>query len=112
MTLRFWSTQLLLAAGLCAQWPAAAQSKAPAARLDINQATVEEFDRLPGIGPTRAAALVRIRERNGPFRSVEELRALPRFSESAFQRLLGKVMVIPHPDRRESRQGQTRASLE
>ncbi|MEX2303731.1 MAG: helix-hairpin-helix domain-containing protein [Bryobacterales bacterium] len=101
MTLRFWSTQLLLAAGLCAPRPAAAQNDA-ALRLDINQATVEDFDRLPGIGPGRAAALVRMRERNGPFRSVEELRALPRFPESAFQRVRMKVMVIPRPARRES----------
>jgi competence protein ComEA len=106
MTLRSWTTQLLLAAGLCAPLPAAAQSKAPAVAVDINQATVEEFAGLPGIGPTRAAALVRMRERNGPFRSVEELRALPRFPESAFQRLRIKVIVIPRPARHESFQSQ------
>jgi competence ComEA-like helix-hairpin-helix protein len=102
MTLRFWSVQLLLAAGLCAPRPAAAQSNAAPVRLDINQATVEEFGRLPGVGPGRAAAFVRMRERNGPFRSVEELRALPRFPETAFQRLRMKVMVVPRPARRES----------
>jgi competence protein ComEA len=41
--------------------------------LDINAATAEELDALPGVGPTIAEAIVAHRERNGPFRSVDEL---------------------------------------
>ena len=42
-------------------------------RLDINTATVEELTSLPNIGPSRAAAIVDYREREGPFNSVDEL---------------------------------------
>lgn len=42
-------------------------------RLNINTATVEELTSLPNIGPSRAAAIVDYREREGPFSSVDDL---------------------------------------
>lgn len=42
-------------------------------KLDINTATAEEFTALPNIGPSRAAAIVDYREREGPFASVDDL---------------------------------------
>ena len=42
-------------------------------RLNINTATVDELTALPNIGPSRAAAIVDYREREGPFGSVDEL---------------------------------------
>ena len=42
-------------------------------KLNINTATVEELTSLPNIGPSRAAAIVDYREREGPFGSVDEL---------------------------------------
>lgn len=44
-----------------------------AGSINLNTATAEELDRLPGIGPHYALEIVRYRERHGPFRSVEEL---------------------------------------
>ncbi len=41
--------------------------------IDINAASAAEFERLPGIGPVTAAAIVEHRDRMGPFRSVESL---------------------------------------
>ena len=41
--------------------------------LDINSATVEELDRLPGIGPTVAQRIVEYRTAHGGFRTFEEL---------------------------------------
>ncbi|MGC8826993.1 MAG: helix-hairpin-helix domain-containing protein [Anaerolineae bacterium] len=42
-------------------------------RININRATVEELESLPGIGPALAKAIVELRERRGPFQSVEDL---------------------------------------
>lgn len=41
--------------------------------LDVNTATAEQLQLLPGIGPSRAAAIIADRERNGPYRTVEDL---------------------------------------
>lgn len=41
--------------------------------VSINQATQGELESLPGIGPATAKAIIDERERNGPFRSVDDL---------------------------------------
>jgi competence ComEA-like helix-hairpin-helix protein len=95
MSSRSWILALTLAAAL-APPPAPAQNE-PRPPLNLNCATVEQLDRLPGIGPLRAAAIVRIREHSGAFRSAEELRALPRLSEKLFARLHALVIVDSAP---------------
>jgi competence protein ComEA len=41
--------------------------------VNLNTATLEQLQTLPGVGPATAAAIVSHRERNGPFASVEAL---------------------------------------
>ncbi len=52
--------------------PATAATGAPAP-LDLNSATPEQLDTLPGVGPATAAAIVAYRAAHGPFRSVDDL---------------------------------------
>lgn len=49
---------------------APSDSEAP---LDLNTATAEQLDVLPGVGPSTAAAIISHREANGPFSSVDGL---------------------------------------
>ncbi|MCX7623131.1 MAG: ComEA family DNA-binding protein [Thermomicrobium sp.] len=42
-------------------------------RIDLNRATAEELEGLPGVGPALARRIVEYRAQHGPFRSVEEL---------------------------------------
>ena len=51
----------------------AASSSAPVGPLDLNTATLEQLDALPGIGPTTAQAIIDERDRRGGFRSVDDL---------------------------------------
>jgi competence protein ComEA len=41
--------------------------------VDINSATAADLESLPGIGPSKAAAIVQYRTDHGPFKSVDEL---------------------------------------
>ena len=44
-----------------------------AATVDLNAATAEELDALPGIGPTTAQAILDYRKEHGKFGTVDEL---------------------------------------
>jgi competence protein ComEA len=46
---------------------------APGIPVDLNVATMADLDALPGIGPATAQAILTYRERNGPFRTVDDL---------------------------------------
>ncbi len=76
---------------------AAAQgSKRPPVKpLDLNTATVEELQQLPGIGPVTAKAMVRFREKSGPFRRVEDLLAIRGISKARLKKLRPYVTVQP-----------------
>ncbi len=49
----------------------------PVGPLDVNRATADELETLPGVGPATATAIVAERERNGPFASVADLERVP-----------------------------------
>ena len=49
------------------------KTSAPGGLVDLNAATVEELDTLPGIGPVTAAAIIAWRDANGRFTSVDQL---------------------------------------
>lgn len=61
--------------------------------VDLNLATQEQLESLPGIGPSRAAAIVEHRESAGPFQTPGDLRAVPGIGEATFQRLADLVTV-------------------
>jgi len=78
--------------------PAAAASlptapPAPTALLDLNSATAEELERLPGIGAAKARAIVANRERHGTFSRVADLDRVRGFGPAAVARLSGLVRV-------------------
>lgn len=41
--------------------------------IDVNTASADQLQLLPGIGPSRAAAIIESRNTQGPFRTVEDL---------------------------------------
>ena len=68
---RVWVPRIGETPPLVAGGGAASSSGAPS--VDVNHATVEQLDSLPGIGRTLASAIIADRQRRGPFRTVDDL---------------------------------------
>lgn len=62
-------------------------------KLNINLATEEELDQLPGIGPALANAIVRHRKVHGPFAYPEHLIEVPGISTTMMETLLDQICV-------------------
>ena len=53
--------------------------------LHLNTASVEQLERLPGVGPALAKRIVEFRDRKGGFKRIEELLAVPGVSEKKWK---------------------------
>ncbi|MFW6084521.1 MAG: ComEA family DNA-binding protein [Gemmatimonadota bacterium] len=74
---------------------------APGETIDPNRADIVQLQRLPGVGPARAAAIVRERETNGPFGSPGDLTRVPGVGDGLVRRwaaaLAPSASVAPRP---------------
>lgn len=61
--------------------------------LDLNRATAEELVALPGIGESKAAAILAVRDAKGGFRSVDELESVRGIGPAIAARLRPLVVV-------------------
>ncbi|MCR4711023.1 MAG: ComEA family DNA-binding protein [Clostridia bacterium] len=55
--------------------------------IDLNTATSEELQRIPGIGPVTAEKILKYREENGPFTDLEELLEISGIGEKTLERM-------------------------
>lgn len=61
--------------------------------IDINTASLEVLQEIPGVGPVIAARIVTFREQNGGFRAVEELLEVSGIGEATFAQMQPVVTV-------------------
>jgi competence protein ComEA len=73
--------------------PSDAHGAAAGAPIDLNTATAADLETLPGIGPMLAAAIVAERERNGPFKSIDDLQRVRGIGEGRIAPLRELVRV-------------------
>jgi competence ComEA-like helix-hairpin-helix protein len=86
----------LAAALLCVLSPLFAQKKQPPTKpIDLNTATVEQLQQLPGVGPVTAKSIVDFRKKSGPFRRVDDLLAIRGISNGRLKQIRPYVFVAP-----------------
>ena len=73
-----------------AQKPVVPESALP---VNINTATEEELDVLPGIGPALAGRIIAYREEHGPFAAAEDLLEVSGIGESVLDGLRDQIVL-------------------
>jgi competence protein ComEA len=78
----------------------AASKPEPAARINVNTATVDQLATLPGVGPRLAARIVEYRQKSGAFRTTQELMNVKGIGEKNFTKLEAWLTVGDAPKAR------------
>ncbi len=77
------------------QAPKPKAAAAPTTPINLNTATVQQLEALPGVGTRTAQLIVEHRQKNGGFKKVEELMNIKGIGEKSFLKLKAMVTVAP-----------------
>jgi competence protein ComEA len=62
-------------------------------KINLNQADENELQNLPGIGPSKAAAIISYRNENGPFQTIDDLKKISGIGDKTFDKLKESIIV-------------------
>jgi competence protein ComEA len=88
--------QIIVGIGAAPGQPAATNAgndSAATGLVDLNSASLQELDALPGVGPVTAAAIVAWRDANGRFTSVDQLGDVDGIGPARLEKLRDRVRV-------------------
>lgn len=90
---------LLAMPGVAFAQKAAPAEEKPAAKasdiVNLNTATAAQLESLPGIGAKTAERIIEYREKNGPFKKIEDLMNVKGIGEKSFLKLKPRLTVTP-----------------
>jgi competence protein ComEA len=66
--------------------------------VNINTASASDLEALPGIGAKTAARIIEYRQKNGPFKKIEELMNVRGVGEKNFLKLKPQISVAARPE--------------
>jgi len=92
---RIFYLLFLFAIVLLAAGHSVAQKKPPSTPVDLNTATPEQLQQVPGIGPSTAKAIVNFRRKSGPFQRVEDLLVIKGISKARLEKMRPYLIVVP-----------------
>jgi competence ComEA-like helix-hairpin-helix protein len=67
----------------------------PAHAIDLNTATAEQLQQVPGIGPSTAKSIVNFRQKSGPFQRIEDLLAIKGISKARLEKMRPYLTIHP-----------------
>lgn len=62
-------------------------------KININKASVEDLDRLPGIGEILAQRIIDYREKNGGFKKIEEIKDVSGIGDAKYNNIKDKISI-------------------
>ena len=69
------------------------KSTASSVKVNINTASQEELDTLPGIGPSIALKIIDYREQNGKFNSIEEIKEVSGIGDAKYEKIKDSITI-------------------
>ncbi len=73
--------------------PAVAAAVVSTGPVNLNSATAAQIALLPGIGPKTADLIVQYRQKNGPFKKIEEIMNVRGVGEKSFLKIKDRLTV-------------------
>lgn len=68
-------------------------SKKEDGKVNINTADADELNKLNGVGPSKANAIIKYREENGSFKSIEDIKNVSGFGEATFEKIKDSISI-------------------
>lgn len=68
-------------------------AETPIGKININTATAEQLDTLPGIGPAYASRIIDYRNSHGGFKSIEEIQEVTGIGPKTFEKLKNQITI-------------------
>lgn len=70
-----------------------AKGQQDSGKVNLNRADETELQTLPGIGPSKAAAIIEHRDTNGPFKDIEDLKLISGIGDKTFEKLKEHIRI-------------------
>lgn len=72
---------------------ASARAPSGGGKVNINTATASQLDALPGIGPSTAENIIKYREANGRFASIDAIKNVPGIGDAKFNQIKDLITI-------------------